>query len=99
MDARRARDRALTRRNIIAGWAATGLFPFNPEKVLKGIQKPPPLAKLTVLKGNEIGDSLQDGALQPPGTPVTAGTHIITLVAPVTPITADALISLQNLID
>jgi hypothetical protein len=31
-----ARDRALTRRNILAG-----LFPFNPERVLRGMPKPP----------------------------------------------------------
>ena len=29
-----ARERSLTKRNIMAGWAATGLFPFNPERVL-----------------------------------------------------------------
>lgn len=27
-----ARDSALTKRNIMAGWAATGLFPLNPER-------------------------------------------------------------------
>ncbi|KAF2193420.1 hypothetical protein K469DRAFT_788930, partial [Zopfia rhizophila CBS 207.26] len=31
------RDRTLTKRNIMAGWAATGLFPFNPERVLRGV--------------------------------------------------------------
>src|SRR4051794_36318475 len=29
------RERALTKRNIVAGWAATGLFPFSPERVLR----------------------------------------------------------------
>ena len=36
-----ARDTALTKRNIRAGWAATGLYPFNPERVLKDIPRPP----------------------------------------------------------
>src|SRR5436190_6633855 len=65
-----ARERALTKRNITAGWAATGLFPFNPERVLRGIQKPP--AELTVPKANEVvGSCLQDKVLQTPVTPVT----------------------------
>ncbi|KAI1665637.1 DDE superfamily endonuclease [Pyrenophora tritici-repentis] len=36
-----ARDRAITKRNILAGWAATGLFPFHPERVLRDMPKPP----------------------------------------------------------
>lgn len=36
-----ARDRAITKRNILAGWAAAGLFPFNPERVLRNMPKPP----------------------------------------------------------
>jgi hypothetical protein len=36
-----ARDTALTKRNIRPGWAATGLYPFNPERVLKDIPRPP----------------------------------------------------------
>lgn len=36
-----ARDRALTKRNIRAGWSATGLFLFNPEQVLRDVLKPP----------------------------------------------------------
>lgn len=35
-----ARARAFTKRNITSAWAATGLFPFNPERVLRGIPKP-----------------------------------------------------------
>ena len=31
----------MTSRNIISGWAKTGLRPLNPERVLKEIQKPP----------------------------------------------------------
>ncbi|USP82170.1 hypothetical protein yc1106_09444 [Curvularia clavata] len=36
-----ARETAITRRNIIAAWAASGLFPFNPERVLRKTPKPP----------------------------------------------------------
>jgi hypothetical protein len=36
----RAREQALTSRNIKAGWSKTGLYPFNPHRVLKDIQKP-----------------------------------------------------------
>jgi hypothetical protein len=36
----RARRKAMTSRNIISGWSKTGLRPFNPERVLKEIQKP-----------------------------------------------------------
>jgi hypothetical protein len=36
----RARQKAMTSRNIISGWSKTGLRPFNPERVLKEIQKP-----------------------------------------------------------
>jgi hypothetical protein len=35
-----AREKALTKRNITATWAASGLFPFNPDRVLRTIQKP-----------------------------------------------------------
>ena len=37
----RARRKAMTSRNILSGWSKTGLHPFNPGRVLKGIQKPP----------------------------------------------------------
>ncbi|CBY01013.1 hypothetical protein LEMA_P021430.1 [Plenodomus lingam JN3] len=41
-----ARKRAMTKKNILAGWAKTGLFPFNPPRVLRDITKPD--APLTV---------------------------------------------------
>jgi hypothetical protein len=49
----RARSIAFTSRNIQSGWSKTGLFPFNPDRVLDGMQKPqteesvPPPASLT----------------------------------------------------
>jgi hypothetical protein len=35
-----ARKQAFTSRNIRAGWAKAGLFPFNPDKVLSDIPEP-----------------------------------------------------------
>jgi DDE superfamily endonuclease len=78
-----ARKRASTKRNIMAGWAATGLFPFNPERVLRHTPKPP--AELTVPKANEVVSCPQDQVLQ---TPITS----------LTPVTTEALTSLHNLI-
>jgi hypothetical protein len=62
-----ARDRALTKRNITAGWAATGLFPFNPERVFRGTPKPP--VELIIPK--TVGSCPQNEVLQSPVTPVT----------------------------
>jgi hypothetical protein len=79
-----ARDRALTKRNIRARWAATGLFPFNPERVLRDIPKPP--VKLTIPRVNGVTETYpQEEALH---TPVT----LVTLI------TAEALTSLHKLI-
>lgn len=36
----RARRKAMNSRNIISEWSKTGLRPFNPDRVLKEIQKP-----------------------------------------------------------
>lgn len=81
-----ARDRALTQRNIRAGWSATGLFPFNPERVLKDVPKPP---ANVITQGVEAASTgLLDEALHTPITPVT----------PVTPVTTEALTSLHDLI-
>jgi hypothetical protein len=35
-----AREKALSKRNILAGWAATGLFPFNLERVFRHTPRP-----------------------------------------------------------
>ena len=80
-----AREKAFTKRNITAGWAACGLFPFNPDRVLRVTPKPP--AQSTVPRADEIqvGSCHQD---EVPQTPVT----------PITPASAEGLASLQNLI-
>ncbi|KAF1935320.1 hypothetical protein EJ02DRAFT_471288 [Clathrospora elynae] len=77
-----ARDSTLTKRNIQAGWAATGLFPFNPKRVFRNTPKPP--TQLSVTGANEIAavPGVQD---EVPQTPVTL-------------VTAEALIPLHNLI-
>jgi DDE superfamily endonuclease len=64
-----ARERALTPRNIKAGWSKTGLCPFSPDRVLRDIQKP--LAELSVPKNDEVKveSCPQSEVLQ---TPVTA---------------------------
>jgi hypothetical protein len=67
-----ARKQALTSRNIRAEWAKAGLFPFNPEKVIGDIPKP--FAELYTLKTNEVTVSscTQDQIPQTPATPVSA---------------------------
>ena len=74
-----ARERAITKRNILAGWKASGLYPFNPDKVLKDIPKPvtePTIIKSTIteptipiLKTCEIDLCPQGEVLQTPVTP------------------------------
>lgn len=56
-------------RNIRAGWIKADLHPFNPDRVLRDIQKP--LAELTVPEVDEVKvrSCPQDEVLQ---TPVTA---------------------------
>jgi hypothetical protein len=66
----------------MARWAAYGLFPFNPDRVLRVTPKPP--VQSTVPKADEIevGVSHQDDV--PP--------------TPITPVSAEGVVSLQNLI-
>jgi hypothetical protein len=75
-----ARDRAITKRNILAGWAAAGLFPFNPARVLRSMPRPP----------TEHGNPGADVAVMssPDEVPLT----------PVTPVTAEGLTWLTDLI-
>jgi hypothetical protein len=77
-----AREKAFTSKNIIAGFAASGLFPFNPDRVLRSMPKP--LADLTIPKADEIN--------------VEACQHNEVPQTPVTPVSAEGLVSLQNLI-
>jgi hypothetical protein len=80
-----AREKAFTKRNITAAWTASGLFPFNPDRVLRAIPKPSTQLTVPGADGLKVGSCQQDEVLQ---TPVT----------PVTPVSAEALTSLHNLI-
>jgi hypothetical protein len=79
-----AREKALTKRNILAGWAATGLFPFNPERVLRSTPKLPP--ELTIPTEDHI-----TGFHPRPEAQVTP-------VTPVTPVTTEDVVLLHSLI-
>lgn len=75
-----ARAKAFTKKNITAAWAATSLFPFNPDRVLRATPKPP-----------ELGPAADEAKVcsRPPDD---------ILHTPVTPVLAEALVSLHNLI-
>jgi len=77
-----AKERAFTLKNIKAGFATSGLFLFNPDRVLRDMPKPP--ADLTMPKADEVkvGSCPQDVVLQ----------------TPVTLVLAKAFMALQNLI-
>jgi len=75
-----AREKAFTKRNITAAWAACGLFPLNPDRVLRVTPKPP--AQSTVADEIRVGSCHQDEVPQ----------------TPVTPVSAEGLASLHNLI-
>ncbi|KAF2004692.1 hypothetical protein P154DRAFT_36465, partial [Amniculicola lignicola CBS 123094] len=65
-----ARQRAFTKKNITAAWAGSGLFLLNPDRVLRGIPKPP--AEINVPRANKVELCPQDEVPQTPVTPVTA---------------------------
>jgi hypothetical protein len=77
-----ARVKAFTAKNIKAGFSASGLFPFNPDRVLKSVPKPVVDSTTSVADRATIAPSLQEGAPQ----------------TPVTPVSTEDLMSLQNLI-
>jgi len=81
----RARSRALTPRNIRAGFSACGLFPFIPDRVLQGIPKPP----------GELTTSVSQGT---PGSASNGHETVQSPLTPVTPVTTQGLVSLQNII-
>ena len=71
---RRARDAALTARNICSGWSKAGLFPFNPSRVLEGMSAPieGPTAQLAPLDAPQM----QAPSRSRPATPTTTeGVH------------------------
>ena len=66
------RERAFTKRNITAGWAACGLFPYNPDRVLRTTPKPPTQSAVSETDVIQSGSCPQDVAIQSPVTPVSA---------------------------
>ncbi|KUL81896.1 hypothetical protein ZTR_09528 [Talaromyces verruculosus] len=67
----RARQTALTRRNIRSGWAKTGLVPFDPNRVLRGVQKSRPEIHIATEIAATPGGAVSDGEAVIT-TPVTA---------------------------
>jgi hypothetical protein len=61
-----AREKVFTPKNIIAGFAASGLFPFNPERVLRSMPKP----NLTIPKADDVNVKAYQRN-EVPVTPVT----------------------------
>ncbi|EUC27267.1 hypothetical protein COCCADRAFT_31210 [Bipolaris zeicola 26-R-13] len=80
-----ARDRALTKRNIGAEWSTTGLFPFDPERVLGDAPRYPVEVSSNIL--NLETEAMSTNVLEVPDTPIT----------PVTSVTTEALASLRDL--
>lgn len=63
----RARAAAMTDRNIRAGWSKAGLFPLNPDRVLRTVAKPPPEMRSGVPEGNPAPSSdLHEAPLKTP---------------------------------
>ena len=77
-----ARETAFTPKNIKAGFAACGLVPFNPDRVLREVPEPPAEPTLPDVHEVTVRPRLQDEIVQTPATPVSA----------------EALIKLQNMI-
>ena len=80
-----SRQVAFTPKNIKAGYAACGLFPFNPERVLRSMPTPADEQATASVDEVRVGPHLQDVEVQIPVTPVT-------------PVSAESLMLLQNLI-
>jgi hypothetical protein len=83
-----ARIRAFTPKNIKAGFAACGLYPFNPDRVLNTMTKP---TELTTSEADEegVGSCQSVQQAQPQDTE---------LQSPTTPVSAEGIASLQDLI-
>jgi DDE superfamily endonuclease len=80
-----ARTLAFSKKNILSGWAKAGLFPRNPERVLRDTPK---TAQLTPQTG-QVVEVCPDPRCEVVQSPVM----------PMTPVDAEALITLQGLIN
>jgi hypothetical protein len=81
-----ARKRALTPKNIKAAWAASGLFPFNPDRVLRKTLKPISVS---------TREACQTELLPCLGEEVPQAPMLVAPITPVTPVTTDALTTLH----
>ena len=86
-----AREVSFTKRNVLAGWSKGGLFLFDPQRVLREMTKPLNATQSPTADAEESTSSIQY---------VTAPlcTAPLEPVTPVTPVTAEAFISLRDLI-
>lgn len=81
-----ARQLAFSRRNIVAGWSKGGLFPFNPHRVLRDIEKPINATSSTSANAEDIA------------TPYVRDATILSSATPVTPVTAEGFALLQEML-
>jgi hypothetical protein len=73
-----AREKAFTEKNVLAGWRASGLYPFNPDKVLTEIPKPVAEPTVPVVKTFETDLCSQGEVLQTPTSPTSlTALHIL----------------------
>ena len=70
-----ARKNALTSRNVRSGWSKTGLWPFNPDRVLGEMSKPSDVPPLSVICPNV------DAPLPFPDIPIRTPTDASSLKA------------------
>jgi hypothetical protein len=61
----------MTEKNVLAGWRASGLYPFNPDKVLTQIPKPVAEQAVPVVKTSEVGPCIHDEIVQTPTSPTS----------------------------
>jgi hypothetical protein len=54
-----AREVSFTRRNVLVGWSKGGLFPFDPQTVLRDMEKPPGALQLLTVDAGNSGSSIQ----------------------------------------
>ena len=88
-----ARNKAFTRKNITAAWAASGLFPFNPDRVLRSTLKPPYQSNIAETDKVNLNSCSREKVL----TPITPIAPVMP-TTPMTPVSAEALTALHNLI-
>jgi hypothetical protein len=71
-----AREAAFTKRNILAGWRASGLYAFNPDRVLAEIPKPDTVAKpvISIPKTSAIDLRSHGEVLHTPTSPTSLTT-------------------------